>query len=601
MMKLSSDPIMQLLLLKNTTFADKVSFIDEAIQNAQRAKAKTIRVRHNGDTIIIENDGAILADPQSLFSMSESGWKDDDVMAENPFGIGFFSNTVVSNYIEIHTGNMLITFDVDKCISERSTNIESVIVDEVYEGFKLTLKNIDASEIGHYSVRKRVESIGKYLKNVDVYFDGTLVEKEDLATLENKDFEFLVNQDSFEGNLFLTQWETFEEVSIFYKGRSVCKVNVPNLGGRVHISDGILNLTSPDRKNIVQDGKLREFKDKIKNHYKDLLTEYISTHKADKSVMGRYEGGISRYCSQEVLNKSIPLYIIDPKCEEKNDFLSRFIDKRKSGENISFEEFSKKDKSLSDNKIEDVSVELKTNSAPNPTGIMDTEGSYSSGSHSDGDYYHPSMELDEYDHEITLDQLIKEYKRGFFVSYKDAVKYEKQIRIGKHFNIFFVLTENKIDESICRDRGYNHISLLDEKVITRVEVNEANLTIQDKRGLSILNYISNSIGEGSIFKIGDLTVKKEYTIKELDLVNVEEIEAEVPFVYSEEDNRIYIDKKYLVTKMLNKVEFDKLRVNDYRFVFANFYELEEVFRGFKFTNKNNFSKVKNQILQLFAK
>jgi len=71
--ELKVNVINQLKLLRQSTFKDILCFLDEDIQNAQRAKAKNVYISIEGDSIIIENDGSILDNPQSLFSIAESG------------------------------------------------------------------------------------------------------------------------------------------------------------------------------------------------------------------------------------------------------------------------------------------------------------------------------------------------------------------------------------------------------------------------------------------------------------------------------------------------------------------------------------------------
>ena len=97
-LEVKSNPIAQLELLKQFTFTDKLVFLDELIQNASRAKAKSVTIEADSQSVTIKNDGVVLGDPQSLFSIAESNW-DSSVNDENPFGIGFFSVVAAFNTI----------------------------------------------------------------------------------------------------------------------------------------------------------------------------------------------------------------------------------------------------------------------------------------------------------------------------------------------------------------------------------------------------------------------------------------------------------------------------------------------------------------------
>lgn len=75
MAELKINALNQLKLLKQSTFKDPLCFLDEDIQNAQRAKAENVKVTTDyfAKTVTIFNDGAVLDDPQKLFSIAESG------------------------------------------------------------------------------------------------------------------------------------------------------------------------------------------------------------------------------------------------------------------------------------------------------------------------------------------------------------------------------------------------------------------------------------------------------------------------------------------------------------------------------------------------
>lgn len=152
--ELKVNVINQLKLLRQSTFKDIYCFLDEDVQNAQRAKATEVKVTIDRyeNKVVIENNGNILTNPQALFSIAESGWDESVRSSENPFGMGFFSNITVSNLINVHSGNTYITFDVEKMIATSNTEIEVEELDDYYNGFKLVLNNFDfetANSLGY--------------------------------------------------------------------------------------------------------------------------------------------------------------------------------------------------------------------------------------------------------------------------------------------------------------------------------------------------------------------------------------------------------------------------------------------------------------------
>ena len=171
--ELKVNVINQLKLLRQSTFKDIYCFLDEDVQNAQRAKATEVRVtvdRWGEGTVTIENNGNILTNPQALFSIAESDWDEEVRNSENPFGMGFFSNITVSNLINVHSGNTYITFDVEDMISTNNTEIK---VEEIEE--KQIVKNN----------KKKLEDLNSRLDRLnDLYIDGRI-------TKEKYDKEYL--------------------------------------------------------------------------------------------------------------------------------------------------------------------------------------------------------------------------------------------------------------------------------------------------------------------------------------------------------------------------------------------------------------------------
>ena len=70
--------------------ASTKSILLELWQNARRAGATKIITKIQGDTLTIFNDGNPIQDMQDLFSLGESGWKDELIQSEDPAGSGFF-------------------------------------------------------------------------------------------------------------------------------------------------------------------------------------------------------------------------------------------------------------------------------------------------------------------------------------------------------------------------------------------------------------------------------------------------------------------------------------------------------------------------------
>ena len=199
--ELKVNVINQLKLLRQSTFKDIYCFLDEDVQNAQRAKATEVKVTIDRyeNKVIIENNGNILTNPQALFSIAESGWDENVRSSENPFGMGFFSNITVSNFITVHSGNTYITFDVEKMIAPSNTELEVEELDDYYDGFKLVLKNFAFETANSWDIDERVQILGKYVHELDIYYNGELVEKKDLTEGDDSEYQFSIEDNDCSG------------------------------------------------------------------------------------------------------------------------------------------------------------------------------------------------------------------------------------------------------------------------------------------------------------------------------------------------------------------------------------------------------------------
>lgn len=278
--ELKVNVINQLKLLRQSTFKDIYCFLDEDIQNAQRAKATEVKVsvdRWGEGKVTIENNGNALTNPQALFSIAESDWDEEVKNSENPFGMGFFSNITVSNLINVHSGNTYITFDVEDMISTNNTEIKVEEIDEYYDGFKLILRNFDFDTASEYRIQERVEVLGKYVHELDIYYNGELIEGKDLTEGDDSKYQFSIDDENCKGWIALgNNYSWGNNVNVFYKGRLVAPLEgFPYLKGDLHVSDKTLNLTSPDRKDIIKDEKLNAFKKVISDHVEKYCTSLL--------------------------------------------------------------------------------------------------------------------------------------------------------------------------------------------------------------------------------------------------------------------------------------------------------------------------------------
>ena len=150
-------------------------------------------------------------------------------------------------------------------------------IEEYYDGFKLILRNFDFDTASSYDIQERVEVLGKYIHELDIYYNGELIEEKDLTEGDGSKYQFSVDDENCKGWIALgNNYSWGNNVNVFYKGRLVAPLEgLPYLKGDLHVSDKTLNLTSPDRKDIIKDEKLNVFKKVITEHVKKYCTSLL--------------------------------------------------------------------------------------------------------------------------------------------------------------------------------------------------------------------------------------------------------------------------------------------------------------------------------------
>ena len=89
--------------IRDTTYSDRYTWVDEIIQNCQRSHASHIDVKVDYDSIVVSDDGNGCDNPELLFHKSTSGWDADVTANESPFGEGFFSTMIAANVITVES------------------------------------------------------------------------------------------------------------------------------------------------------------------------------------------------------------------------------------------------------------------------------------------------------------------------------------------------------------------------------------------------------------------------------------------------------------------------------------------------------------------
>lgn len=139
----------QNLLFQNLRHAFSAgAVIGELLQNARRAGATSVAVTYDPTTktLSVEDDGEGIADLQNLLTAAASGWSDDVMAVEHPFGLGFLSTLYVCDRIDVDTCSNGVASSISACTQELLRGGECVVAPGARRrGTRITL--VDASGI----------------------------------------------------------------------------------------------------------------------------------------------------------------------------------------------------------------------------------------------------------------------------------------------------------------------------------------------------------------------------------------------------------------------------------------------------------------------
>lgn len=191
--------------LRENTYSDKYTWIDELVQNCQRAKATHIDVQISDDRIVISDNGVGCSDPQILFDKSSSGWDESTTRTESPFGEGFFSTMMAADTITATSIGFSATFDVKKMFEENRTDVIEIQSNRRKSGFTIVLTDL-CDGVYTWAVENRFKEVGKYIKSPTMTVNGNRVHYEGLNPKTDSPFVRKVDTPFFKGWIEPRHW-----------------------------------------------------------------------------------------------------------------------------------------------------------------------------------------------------------------------------------------------------------------------------------------------------------------------------------------------------------------------------------------------------------
>lgn len=132
-----------------TLFSTSTTVLAECLQNGRRAGASSVVFDYDvsESSLTITDNGCGIADFRALVTVAESGWSQETMDSERPFGIGFFSVSFASESVRVESKGKQIQFSSEDLIAKRQIAVEP---SSFIGGTRITLQRckLDAVKVG---------------------------------------------------------------------------------------------------------------------------------------------------------------------------------------------------------------------------------------------------------------------------------------------------------------------------------------------------------------------------------------------------------------------------------------------------------------------
>lgn len=124
-------------------FSTSKVVLSELMQNARRAGASKVMFDFAGGNLVVTDDGCGIDDFQKLIVVAESGWSEEVMACEQPFGIGFSSVSFSADRILVQSKGRSIAFTSEDLIAKRPIAVRT---SDFIGGTRIILSNFRVDE-----------------------------------------------------------------------------------------------------------------------------------------------------------------------------------------------------------------------------------------------------------------------------------------------------------------------------------------------------------------------------------------------------------------------------------------------------------------------
>lgn len=265
-------------------FSNSTTVLSETMQNSRRSGADEIRFyfEENENVLTIIDNGNGIIDMQKLLSLADSGWSDEIVKKDRPFGMGWFSVLYASPHIRVESMGQAIDF-----YSEDALAFSQIEVKSINHGFVGTILELKGFKLGSgiQNVSSLLEAVlEKYAKGfpIRVYLNDCELKRPDALDSDHTFCHYdPIGHMSISGLPGVSNRKPSTSIVAYLQGLPIFEYGTvgywttPNI---VHLNSEIYQARLPDRDKLIdEEDKIDMIYRRIRNEWRDYFTTLIMT------------------------------------------------------------------------------------------------------------------------------------------------------------------------------------------------------------------------------------------------------------------------------------------------------------------------------------
>lgn len=259
-------------------FATSHSLLAELMQNARRAGASFVAFDLDKDTatLTIADDGCGVDDFSKLLALCESGWDEQTMLSDKPFGMGFFSTFFACESITVRSKGKKLVAKLNDIVSKRALSVDTDS-DPVKRGTVLVMQGVQKELIGEAI---ETDVVLNHLKSyamgfpIDVRYNGESLPRP--HAMQNLKTDILdighvynshIQGDGAPDDLYRSSWGYRTATAFYLQGLPIERENSEHASSVVHLNGERFIPLMPDRKRLYDAAEQNKVIEKSLDQY----------------------------------------------------------------------------------------------------------------------------------------------------------------------------------------------------------------------------------------------------------------------------------------------------------------------------------------------